>query len=276
MNRIERKARFPKSSRLNIVVALGILLTTALSSCTPTKNSYYFKTLPNDTNIPGTMAKGPELQIKKNDVLSIVVSSLNPAEDAVYNSAAGVSGNIGVISGTNPTGSGYVVDANGNIQFHRLGIIHAEGMTRRELKNKIQRDILPYLKDPIVNVLFVNHNVTVFGEVGKSQVLSMPEEQLSIIDVIATSGDLSMSARKDNILIIRETSNGKQFKRVNMENHSIFTSEWYYLQPGDVVYVEPNDKRVNEENRNRRQQTLSVVVTSVSFALLILDRIFRN
>jgi len=266
MNRLLRKTSFPILNRFVTIAAFAVLIAIIFSSCTPTKNSYYFKTLPKDINLPGTMVKGEELKIKKNDLLSIMVSSLNATEDATYNAAAGNA----------QSGGGYVVDANGNIQFHRLGVIHVEGMTRRELKNKIQKDVLPYLKDPIVNVTFLNHKITVLGEVSKPQMIIMPEEQLSLLEVIASSGELSSLARKDNILIIRETNTGKQFKRINLEDHSIFTSEWYYLQPDDIVYVEPSDKRVKEEDRAKRQQTLSVVVTSVSFAILILDRIFRN
>jgi len=147
-------------------------------------------------------------------------------------------------------------------------------MTRRELKDKIQKDIQPYLKDPVVNVSYLNHRITVLGEVNKPQVLQMPEEQMSLLEVLVSSGDVTPSARRDNILIIRETGNGKQFKRINLEDHSIFTSEWYYLQPDDVVYVEPNDKKLNEEKRNKRLQTVSMALSAISLALIILNRIF--
>ena len=103
----------------------------------------------------------------------------------------------------------------------------------------------------------------------------MPEEQLSLLEVLGSSGDLSQLAKRDNILIIREKGNIKQFKRINLEDHSIFTSEWYYLQPGDVVYVEPNDKRIKDEKRSRVQQNVSLAVSGISLAIIILDRILR-
>jgi polysaccharide export outer membrane protein len=241
------------------------------ASCTTPKNSYYFKTLPRDTSINTTVNRLTESVIRKNDQLSINISSLNPEEDKVYNAVVPVLGTA-VAGGTPP---GYLVDMNGNIQLHRLGSIHAEGMTRRELKNKIETDIKPYLKDPVVTVRYLNRRVTVMGEVGRSQVVPMPEEQLSILEVLGTSGDITQLGKKDNILIIRETETGKQFKRLNLEDHSVFTSEWYYLKPDDVVYVEPNDKVVKDEKRQRTQQTIALAMSGLSLAIIILNSLLK-
>ncbi|MFZ1306503.1 MAG: polysaccharide biosynthesis/export family protein [Ferruginibacter sp.] len=251
-----------------LVLGLASLFFT---SCYTPKNAYYFKTLPRDTTINTTIGRISESVIRKNDQLAINISSLNPDEDKVYNAATiTISGAVG---GGSP--NGYLVDMNGNIQLHRLGNIQAEGMTRRQLKNKIETDIKPYLKDPVVTVRYLNHRVTVIGEIAKPQVISMPEEQLSVLEVLGTTGDVTLTGKKDNILIIRETETGKQFKRLNLEDHSIFTSEWYYLKPDDVVYVEPNDKKITEEKRARTQQTVSLALSGLSLAIIILNSLLR-
>lgn len=243
----------------------------AFSSCSTPKNSYYFKNLPRDTSINTTISRQQESVIRKTDQLGITISSLNPEEDKVYNAAA-----LSLGSTTAGAGSGgYLVDMNGNIQLHRLGNIHAEGLTRRELKNKIETDIKPYLKDPVITVKYLNRKVTVIGEVGKPQVVGMPEEQLSILEVLGASGDITQLGKKDNLLIIRETETGKQFKRLNLEDHSVFTSEWYYLKPDDVVYVEPNDKVIKDEKRQRTQQTVSLALSGLSLAIIILNSLLK-
>ncbi|MBL7703070.1 MAG: polysaccharide biosynthesis/export family protein [Ferruginibacter sp.] len=241
------------------------------SSCTTPKNAYYFKTLPRDTSINTTVNRLTESVIRKNDQLAINISSLNPDEDKVYNAAVPILGTV--VAGGTP--SGYLVDMNGNIQLHRLGNIHAEGMTRRELKNKIETDIKPYLRDPVVSVRFLNRRVTVMGEVIKPQVIPMPEEQFSILEALGASGDVNLAGKRDNILIIRETETGKQFKRLNLEDHSVFNSEWYYLKPDDVVYVEPNDKRITEEKRNRTAQNISLAMSGLSLAIIILNSLLK-
>lgn len=241
------------------------------SSCSTPKNSYYFKNLPRDTSINTTVNRLAESVIRKNDQLGITISSLNPEEDKVYNAAA--LSLSSAIAGTG--GNGYFVDANGNIQLHRLGNMHAEGMTRRELKNKIETDIKPYLKDPVVTVRYLNHRVTVMGEIAKPQVVPMPEERLSVLEVLGAGGDITLLGKRDNILIIRETETGKQFKRLNLEDQSVFTSEWYYLKPDDVVYVEPNDKKIKDEKRNRTQQTISLAMSGLSLAIIILNSLLK-
>ena len=243
------------------------------SSCSIPKNSYYFKNLPRDTSINTTINRQQESVIRKTDQLAITISSLNPDEDRVYNAAA-ISLTGGAI-GTGSSTGGYFVDANGNIQLHRLGNIQAAGMTRRELKNKIETDIKPYLKDPVVTVRYLNRKVTVMGEVGKPQVIPMPEEQLSLLEVLGASGDITVLGKKDNLLIIRETETGKQFKRLNLEDHSIFTSEWYYLKPDDVVYVEPNDKKEKDEKRARTAQTVSLALSGLSVVIIILNSLLK-
>ena len=173
------------------------------------------------------------------------------------------------------TANGYLVDGNGNIQLHKLGVIHVEGITRRELKDKIQTGLQPYLKDVVVTVRYLNHKITVLGEVTKPQVIQMPEEHLSILEVLGASGDVTPSAKRDNILIIRETATGKQTKRINLEDQSVFNSEWYWLQPDDVVYVGPNDKKIQEENRIKKQQTLSIALSALSVAVIVLFRFIK-
>lgn len=242
-----------------------------ISSCTTPKNTYYFKTVPRDTIIQ-SVNPIVESKIRKTDLLAINISSLNPEEDRIYN--APVTGG-GTVSTSVGTSNGYLVDAQGNIQLHKLGYIHAEGMTRAQLKNKIQKDIEPYLKDPVVTVRYLNHRVTVLGNVSRPSVVQMPEERLSLFEVLSTSGDLTLYGKSDNILVIRDTENGKQLKRINLEDHSIFNSDWFYLQPDDVVYVEPNDKKIKDEERAKKQQIISIGLSAISVAVILLDRIFR-
>jgi polysaccharide export outer membrane protein len=259
-----------KFKYLAVICSLTALF---FSSCTTSKNAYYFKNLPRDTTINTTVNRMTESAIRKNDQLSISISSLNPEEDRVYNAAA-----VSLVNGANTAGSasgGYLVDANGNIQLHRLGYIHAEGMTRRELKNKIETEIKPYLKDPVVTVKYLNHRVTVIGEVRSPQLIPMPEEQLSLLEVLGASGDITLMGKKDNVLIIRETATGKQFKRLNLEDHSVFASDWYYLKPDDVVYVEPNDKIATEEKRQRTLQTVGLALSGLSLVIIIITSLLR-
>ncbi|MDB5200781.1 MAG: hypothetical protein JWQ27_190 [Ferruginibacter sp.] len=248
---------------ISALFAVAVLI---MASCSTTKNSYYFKTLQKDTSISGFVNTNMETKIRKGDILNISVSSLSVPEDALFNQPTANAG----------AGSGFTVGADGTVLLHRLGAVRVEGLTRAELAAKLQKDLLAYMKEPIVNVGYLNHKVTVLGEVLKPQVLNMPEEKLSVIDVLVSSGDLTPDAKRNDVMIIRENGNEKQVKHLNLEDHSIFTSPWYYVQPNDIVYVMPDfEKRTKEEKKAQLQSTIALTTAAASFLIIILDRALR-
>ena len=103
-----------------------------------------------------------------------------------------------------------------------------------------------------------------------AQVLPMPGDNLTILDALAASGDIGEKGRIDNILVIREKDDNKEFKRINLTNNSIFYSSYFYLQPNDIVYVEPVKIKVNNT-----AQIISYVTTGLSFLIFILNQILK-
>jgi polysaccharide biosynthesis/export protein len=242
------------------------------SSCKVTQQSAYFKTLQKDTTLKNFITNDFELKIIKGDRLSIKVSSMSPAEDAFFNGVVSTAAG----TGTATSSGGYGVQQDGTILMHRLGALKVEGFTRRELSKKIETSLLPYMKDPIVQVNFLNHKITLLGEVTTPQVLNLPEEQISIIDALVLSGDVTKDARRNNITIIRDDGNEKQVKHINLEDHSIFSSPWYYVKPNDIILVGADtEKYVKAEKRQKLQNTLSLVASGVSLAIIILSRIIK-
>jgi len=253
--------------RLFIILFSG---SAVFTSCTSTKNSYYFKTLQKDTTITGFVSNDFESKIKVGDNLSVIVTSLSKEEDVLFNQAAG---EISSFGGNQP---GFLVRPDGTILLHRLGLVKAVNYTRKEFAKHLENELLPYMKDPIVNVNYLNHKVTVLGAVSRPQILNFKEEQLSIIDVLVSSGDVSAVGKISNIMIIREDGNTKKVKHINLEDHSIFTSSWYYIQPNDIIYVlTDEEKRIKEEKKENLQRNIGYITAGVTFLILIIDRISR-
>lgn len=247
------------------ICVAGIVL---LSSCGTTRNYVYLKNIQKDTTINGLVNKDFESKIQPGDQLSIVATSLSPQEDEQFNKAAAVSVSSAM--------SGFTVYPDGTILLHRLGKITAAGLTRRELQAKIQKDLAAFMKEPIVNIGYLNHKVIVIGAVGKSAVLPMPEEQMNIFDVLVNSGDVNPEGMKDRVMVIREEGNTKKVRHLNLEDKAIFTDPWYYLRPNDIVYVKTDyQKAERAEKRSRTQSTIAMATASASFLLIIFDRIFR-
>ena len=100
------------------------------------------------------------------------------------------------------------------------------------------------------------------------QVLLMPGDNMTILDALAGSGDIGEKGRMDNVLVIREKDDNKEFKRLNLTDNSIFYSPYFYLQPNDIVYVEPMKIKANNT-----AQIVSYVTTGITFLIFILDRL---
>lgn len=258
----------------SILCILAVFLSAAIfSSCAISKPNYIFKNITEDATIKRFVDPNMELKIQKKDLLSISISSLNSAEDVLFNAAMG---SVSTASKENAI-AGYLVNEEGNIYLHKLGAISVIGFTRKELKLILEKALLPFLKDPIVTVNYANHFITVMGEVGGSQMVNMPAENITLVDAIAQTGNTTSNANFKNLLIIRETASSKIFKQVNLQDESIFKSPWYYLQPKDILVIKPYTEKTNiEQKRIRNQQLFASFVTSVSITLIILDRIIRR
>lgn len=97
------------------------------TSCTPSKKITYFQNA-QDSDLRQVLAT-IEAPIQKNDILNIVVSSLSPEEDVKYNRI-------------DNTTKGYLVNNDGTIQLPKLGNVMAEGLTKKQLTEKITSIIL--------------------------------------------------------------------------------------------------------------------------------------
>src|SRR5690606_13498016 len=218
------------SNMKQLFTAVIVLL--LLSSCAPSRDMVYFNEL--DASRITSDVKIPETVIQPNDILSISVSSLSKAATEIFNIHDGAV--------NTETSNGYLVSSEGNIQFPMLGTIQVAGLTKEQLQNKLEKSLSDkqLLLDPIVLIRFLNFRITVLGEVTKPAVINIPSEKVSLLEAIGLAGDLGIHARRDNVLIIREEQGQSTFERINLNSNELFTSPYYYLKSGDVVYVEPN------------------------------------
>jgi len=243
-----------------------VLLSLFIFSCVNTKKATYFTDLASTTITTNTPV--PETIIRKNDLLNINVSSLDAQASAIFNAP-----NLLPVTSTGGSSNeilGYLVGNDGTIQFPILGNVKAEGLTKDQLKESIQKKLLDQnlLKGPIVSVRFLNFRVTVLGEVKNPTAIDVPSEKISLLEAIGLAGDLTIYARRDNVLVIRETETGnKEIKRINLNSAELLSSPYYYLKSNDIVYVEPNKSKVASSGRG--QQWIPAVLSGLSFLAVI-------
>jgi polysaccharide export outer membrane protein len=241
-------------------------------SCRTSRSSIYFSGQ-RDTLLDAT-ANFNEPLIHSNDILSIHISSLNQEASTLFNAPNNMATATTTTTGHQEAG-GYLVDVSGEVQLPLLGKIHAAGMTKTELRERIIHDLKEkqLLLDPVVMIRHLNYEVTVVGEVGKPTVINIPNERISLLKALGMAGDITIYGLKDRVMLIREKDGKRQVKNLNLNEPGFLTSDFYYLQPGDIVYVEPNRHRVS--SATGREQMISITLSALSFLAIILTQVFR-
>jgi polysaccharide export outer membrane protein len=171
--------------------------------------------------------------------------------------------------------AGYLVGEDGNIRFPLLGIIKAEGLTKRQLRENIRTalDERKLLVDPIVDIRHLNFKVTVLGEVTSPTVITVTNEKITLLEALGLAGDLTIFGKRNNILVIRDEAGKRVAQRINLNSNELFSSQYYYLRSDDVVYVEPNRAKV--ASGTRLFQILPILVSALTTSIFVLDRILQ-
>ena len=252
---------------------LFTLITVVGTSCYTTKP--YFGDI-NETVLTSNTEDNAEHIIQKHDQLSIHITSLSEEASKIYNTINTFTSSISTASGTKTESSGYLVNADGNILMPMLGNIKAEGFTKSQLRDYITKILndKKLLIEPLVDIRFMNYEVTIIGEVGHPTIITVPNEKISLIKALGVAGDITVFGRKDNLMLIRESEGKKIVKRIDLSSSTFLQSPYYYLQPNDVVYIEPNKNKEASVSRNR--MLLPSILSAVSVMVIVLDRITRR
>jgi polysaccharide export outer membrane protein len=241
-----------------------------LSACMSTKKITYFQ--PASQELDEVIAKIKETytpQIKEGDILSITVSSLSKEANEMFNPVVQVlnynAQTVGTIA-PNPV-LGYTVDAAGNISLPLLGNMQVKGLTSTELSLKLTAQLQQYLESPTVVVRIANYTVSVLGEVARPAIYTIPNEQITLPEALALAGDLTIYGKRNNILIIREFEGTRQFARIDITKRDVFTSPFYYLRAGDLIYVEATSGKLTATDRT--YQLAPIIINSLTLCVLI-------
>ncbi len=246
-----------------------IVLTLSFVSCVSPSKVVYLNNLADSASAALHKARTNfDNPIQKNDLLSISVGGVNYEDLSVLNSGSGII--PGATAGAAASKSiGYLVEADGKIQFPFLGRIQAAGLTRLELEDTLTSKLKDYTKDPVVNVKFLNYSYSVLGEVTHPGKFEMDNERTTVLEALGSAGDLTVFGKRDNILVIREVNGERKFGRINLLSKDVFQSPYYYLKANDVIYVEP--VRTRFFSRSGITQYISIIAAGVTLLLTLLN-----
>ena len=207
---------------------------------------------------------------KPDDLLQITVSSDDIEAVMPFNLPAVAFSAANNRAVGQPQQLSYLIDSNGEIDFPILGKLKIGGFTREQTIQMLNTRLTPdYVKDPTINIRISNFKITVQGDVSRPGTFNIPNERVTILDAIGLAGDLNISGRRDNVLVIREEGAVKKEYRVNLLSKKTYTSPVFYLQQNDIVYVEHNYARIQSASSNSNTG-LFISITGTLIAIVTL------
>lgn len=249
-------------------VLTGVLIAALFSSCSY-KNVRYFQDVNPNTTSSETIGNYEPPTIQAEDILGLHVTSLNPDASDVFNNTVANIGN-GETVAAGRTVSGYMVDQQGNIQIPLIGNFKVGGLTLAQVREKLQKDLIQYLKEPVVNVRFINFKVSVMGDVMRPGVYPVDNQRVNINEALTMAGDLNVTAMRKNLILVREVDGNRQYIPVDLTSKRLFTSPYYYLKPNDLIYVQPGKQKF--AGVDKTYQDLGLIMSALSIIVILLTR----
>lgn len=259
-NYICRKESMKKN---NIIIRLMFIIFVTYS-CASKKNYHYF----NSGTISQEINNNFSPIIKSGDLLDIQVLSFNkesvePFNLPIINTNIRAGYNNGIAAQ-----AGYLVDENGYVSFPVIGNLKVSDYSTIELADSLKTKLKDYVQDPIVHIKIENFKVTVLGEVRNPGTFQIPNERITILEAIGLAGDLTINGMRKEVTLIRDFNGKKEEFMIDLTSKELINSEYYYLSQNDVIYVKPNQAKVNSSTMSSSYgmfiSIASLIITTIN------------
>jgi polysaccharide biosynthesis/export protein len=257
-----------RNNPLTLLILLSVsCFITGLTGCTNAKKLTVF-----DDALPGQTIQGlpkppPVYRIRVKDNLFVSMNTQDPDMNKMVDPASGTQNSLIYEGAAARAIIGNIVQPDGTIFLPLLGSVPVEGKTTSEAEEQIKLSAKDYLKDVSVKVRLLNYKVTVLGEVKAPGVYYNYNNYVTIFDAIGYAQGTTNFAKLENVMVLRNTPAGTKTYSLNLNSKIALASEAYYLQPEDIVLLQPGDNI----GAQQKLQVGTVIVGSLSALLLLLN-----
>ncbi|MFA5556129.1 MAG: polysaccharide biosynthesis/export family protein [Flavobacteriaceae bacterium] len=259
----------------NIIAVLFLIF---LSSCVPTKDLIYLqeKEKSSQQNVQAEAFKPYRIQI--GDQLRIDVKTDVPGDrlSPLFKISSQTGGNAN--QGGGIYFSSYVVDEHGNVRIPLIGEVNALGFTADEIRLKVEEKLREdhYTENVnlFVDVKLAGFRFSVNGEVKSTGTQTLFQDRVTIMEAIATAGDITTVGNRREVSIIRRFPHGSEIYTIDLTDRKIMESPHYYIQPNDYIYVKPLPQK-SWGTGTTGTQTMSTIITSLSLLMTTIVLIGR-
>jgi len=238
-------------------------------SCASKKDVIYFQDAANNASVPTSIKA---VLVQPNDILNIRIGALVPETALPYN----------IQTGSETTNStldvlkiqGYLVSPEQTIVLPILGSVSTAGLSITDLETKIKAALEKggHLVDPTVAIRILNAKVTVLGEVKTPGTYTFLEQSLSIPQALGYAGDLTINAKRNDILLIRESEGKRTMMNVDLTTVNWMNNPQYQIRQNDVLVVNPNTAKVKTAGYIGNTSTVLTIASLILSSIILLTR----
>ena len=223
-----------------------------------------------------------DYRVRTGDRLYVYVYSIDERVSSMFNASGNGVNSSQIRQGNNMNGSydlyTYLVYDDGTIDYPMVGRMEVRGMTTREIKNELEHRLMEYVQDQVdykllsVEVNIVRRSFSVISDHG-SGTFSLTKEKVTIFEALAMAGDIGDFGDRSKVRIVREIEGQTQVKVFDVRSEDIVNSEFYYIEPNDVIYIQ----RIKGQSFgvNSVATTISVAATTLAFGGFIYGLVVR-
>jgi len=250
------------------LVFILFIFSLILSSCVPQKKIKYLqKQQKEDTTSLYGNKRTIDYKIQPKDNIYIRIFSLDEKTFMFFNKQSTGGGYNDYANDASIYLNSYSVTSEGYIEFPIVGKVYVKDLTVEQVKDVLQQLINEYLNETTVVVKMVNFNITIVGEVARPGQYKIYQDEITIFEAFSMAGDLTDFANRKKIALIRATKGGSKVYYLDLNSDKILTSEFYYLMPGDIIYISP----LGIKQWGFASFPWAVVFTAISTALLLIN-----
>ncbi len=241
--------------RTCIVIALAAV---SAVSCVTNRKVAYLQDMKHNTQIE--LEDKFEAVICPYDELDVIITSFDSELARPFNLRSGNNTNYSMSSGV-----AYLVDVYGNIELPVLGTIHASGLTRLKLQDKIRELLVSggYISDPFVLVRFRSFKIFFLGANGGKSI-NISNERCTFLEALAMSGDMSVFTDRDKIMVVREVDGKMVSRYLDPRSSKVYDDPFFMLQQNDFIITRNTGYRTFQQSYTQFGTVLSAISSIAS------------
>ena len=204
----------------------------------------------------------PEYRLQVNDELQLRVISLNKDITSTFN--MGQNGNTSQNSALS-----YRIYPDGTIDIPFVDSIPVVGLTLDEAEKVVEKYLRDVGDDITVRLNLANNYFYMIGEAGKGR-FPIYKDGMTIYQAIAQAhfNPVGNGNLKTVKIIRQQENNAPMVVSFDIRSKSLINSEFYYVQPNDIIYVERS--KGSFYKINSFTALTGFITSSLSFLLLMM------